>query len=105
MEKGSDDLIGFCGIAPVLSMGETEIGWWLRPSHWHRGLAFEAASCVERAAFDVHGVSRLVARAYEANLPSVRLIRKLGMTFARSLDPTPVGSVLLFEKNAPPVDA
>lgn len=101
IEKDTSDLIGFCGIAPVFSLGETEIGWWLKPSHWHRGLAFESASRVERAAFDEHGVERLVARVYKENYSSVRLIQKLGMTFARNLEHSAVGSVLLFDKEKP----
>lgn len=104
VEKTTGDLIGFCGIAPVFSLDETEIGWWLKPSHWRRGLAFEAAACVAEAASDAHGLERLVARAYEDNHPSVRVIEKLGMRFVRRLDTTPVGTVLLFEKDISTVD-
>ncbi len=104
IEKDTSELIGFCGIAPVFSLNETEIGWWLRQSHWNRGLAFEAAECVERMAFAELSVGRLVARVYEQNLASVRLIEKLGMTFARKLESTRVGSVLLFEKGDPAED-
>ena len=102
IEKDTSDLIGFCGIAPVFSLNETEIGWWLKRSHWHRGFALEAASCVERAAFTVHRVERLVARAYKENTPSVRLIQKLGMAFVRNLEPSDIGSILLFESGKRP---
>lgn len=104
IEKETSELIGFCGIAPVFSLNETEIGWWLRPSHWNRGFAFEAASCVDRMAFTELSVKRLVARVYEKNAASVRLIEKLGMTFSRKLEPADVGSVLLFEKGEPSED-
>ena len=98
IEKETSDLIGFCGLAPVFSLDETEIGWWLKRTHWHRGFASEAARRVERSAFAEHGLERVVARVYANNLASIRLIEKLGMKLSGSLDPTPVGSVLLFEK-------
>ncbi|MEP0944569.1 MAG: GNAT family N-acetyltransferase [Rhizobiaceae bacterium] len=98
VEKDTNALVGFCGIAPVFSLNETEIGWWLRRSHWRQGLALEAARCVVQMAFSELAIKRLVARVYEQNLASVRLIEKLGMTFARTLDQTDVGTVLLFEK-------
>lgn len=101
IEKETSDLIGFCGIAPEFGLNETEIGWWLKRSHWHRGFASEAAFCVERASFTVHRLERLVARVYQQNLSSVRLIEKLGMTFVRRLAETDVGTVLLFEKETP----
>ena len=99
VEKESGELIGICGIAPLADLGETEIGWWVKPSHWHKGLAFEAASCVERAAFAEHGLKKLVARVYEQNTASVRLIEKLEMMFSRRLDENDNGTVLLFEKH------
>ena len=101
IEKDSGDLIGFCGIAPIFSLGNTEIGWWLKPSHWNRGYAFEAASQVEKMAFEEHGLKRLVARVYDKNTASLRLIQKLGMTFLRQLESTNVGVVHLYEKHTP----
>lgn len=97
VEKDSNHLIGLCGLAPVFSLGETEIGWWLKPSHWHQGFAQEAALFVADAAFKQHGVDRLIARVYDGNHASIRLIDKLGMSLVRTLKQTDVGSILLYQ--------
>ncbi|WP_224813529.1 GNAT family N-acetyltransferase [Hasllibacter sp. MH4015] len=102
IERETGDLIGFCGIAPVFNLDETEIGWWLKQSHWGQGYASEAAHCVADAAFAVHGLDRLVARVYEDNAASRRLIGKLGMTFDRVIDRTDLGTVLMFETHRTP---
>ena len=95
-DRASGNLVGFCGLAPLPSIGETEIGWWLSPAHWRKGLAFEAAEHVVGAAFAQHGLSRLVARAYRANARSIRLMERLGMRFDRLLDAGPMGEVVLY---------
>lgn len=90
------ELVGFCGLAPLHSIDEIEIGWWLKPAYWKKGLAFEAAQCVLSAAFREHDMHRIVARAYRANTSSVALMERLGMTFERVLDTNSVGEIVLF---------
>ena len=52
--KGSNTLIGYCGIAveQIDNMGEREIGYRLAPEFWGRGLATEAASIVVQYGFE-----------------------------------------------------
>ena len=95
-DRVAGELIGFCGLAPLQSINEIEIGWWLKPAHWKKGLAYEAAKCVVSAAFEVHGISRIVARAYRANTSSVALMERLGMVFDRVLDTNSLGDIVLF---------
>ena len=100
-DRASRELLGFCGLAPLPSVGEIEIGWWLKPAFWRQGLAFEAAVQVVKAAFEVHDIHRIVARAYRSNTRSTALMKRLGMTFDRSLDPGPAGEVVLFGLDNP----
>ncbi len=100
-DRTSRELLGFCGIAPLASVGEIEIGWWLKPAHWQKGIAFEAAERVVSAAFEDHSIHRIVARAYRSNTRSVALMERLGMTFDRLLEPGPVGDIVLFVLDAP----
>lgn len=95
-DTASGELIGFCGLAPLLQINEIEIGWWLKPSYWKQGFAFEAANCVVRAAFETHAITRIVARAYRENSTSIVLMERLGMTFDRVLDSKPIGDVVLY---------
>lgn len=95
-DAASGELLGFCGLATLPSIGEIEIGWWLKPSHWRKGLACEAAERVAQAAFDDHGLTRIIARAYRANTRSIALVERLGMRFERTLDPGPRGEIVLY---------
>ena len=93
--------MGFCGLAPLSSLGEIEIGWWLKPTQWGKGLATEAAGRVVQVAFAVHRINRIVARTYRSNTRSISLIDRLGMTFDRLLDPGAAGEIALFQLDLP----
>ena len=96
IDQVSGELIGFCGLAPLLPIDEIEIGWWLKPEYWKKGLAFEAAERALSAAFEIHEINRIVARAYRANTSSVVLMERLGMAFDRVLDTNTVGEIVLY---------
>lgn len=98
-DRISKELVGFCGLAPLHQINEIEIGWWLRPAHWKKGLALEAAKCVVSAALKDHAIERLVARAYLANTSSVILMERLGMIFDRVLETNHLGEVVLYTLN------
>jgi len=100
-DRSSGDLVGFCGLAPLSLVGEIEIGWWLKPAHWGKGLASEAADRVVHAAFEQHAIHRIVARAYRANTRSIALMERLGMTLDRNLDSGPAGEIVLYVLDAP----
>lgn len=96
VDRASMELLGFCGLAPLDSVGEVEVGWWLKPAFWGRGLAFEAAGHVLGAGFKQYGLERIVARAYQTNHKSVALIERLNMRFDRVLGEGPQGAILLY---------
>jgi RimJ/RimL family protein N-acetyltransferase len=66
---------GKAGVAPE----EYEIGWWLDPRAWGRGLAEEAARAVREEAFERLAAPQLVARIQPANGASRRLAERIGM--------------------------
>jgi RimJ/RimL family protein N-acetyltransferase len=76
--------IGFIGLSvPGFHAHFTpcvEIGWRLAAAYWNRGLATEGANGVVRHAFDVLGLDALVSFTTERNLPSRRVMEKIGMT-------------------------
>lgn len=80
-------LIGLCGLQ-ALHLGcrwEVEIGWWLTPRYWGRGLASEAASAVMRAARKRVRRDRIVAIAVAQNCASRRIMQKIGMRYERNV--------------------
>jgi RimJ/RimL family protein N-acetyltransferase len=56
-----------------------EIGFVFHPAHQGRGLATEAASVVLRLGFEGLGLHRVIGRCDALNLPSARLMERLGM--------------------------
>lgn len=95
--RADGELIGFCGLAPLPMANAPEIGWWLKPAHWGKGYASEAAEKVLDVAFSEHNLDRVVARAYRKNERSIKLMNRLGMVFERSLDTNAIGEVLLYQ--------
>lgn len=56
-----------------------EIGFVFHPGHQGRGLATEAAEVVLGLGFDGLGLHRVIGRCDALNLPSARLMERLGM--------------------------
>ena len=83
LPKDGDTLIGICGLQRLPEGPDVEIGWWLAPSHWGRGLATEAARHALAYGFEVSNFERIVAIAQSANRDSLRVMEKLGMRFER----------------------
>jgi RimJ/RimL family protein N-acetyltransferase len=85
--KPDGRLIGLCGLQalPLGCRWEVEIGWWLAPRYWGRGLASEAASAVMRAARKSLRMKRIVAIAIAENYASRRIMQKIGMRYERNV--------------------
>jgi RimJ/RimL family protein N-acetyltransferase len=57
-----------------------EIGWRLDQSYWGRGYASEGARAALRFGFEHAQLEQIVAFTVPANLPSRRVMDKIGMT-------------------------
>lgn len=85
VERESGRAIGFVALNFLgegidgLAAEEYEIGWWLEPAAWGRGLASEAAIAAKGEAFARLSVPSLVARIQPPNERSIRVAEKLGM--------------------------
>jgi len=58
---------------------EWEIGWAIREEDWGKGYASEAALRLLAFAFDELNAHRVVAFCHADNLPSIRVMEKIGM--------------------------
>jgi RimJ/RimL family protein N-acetyltransferase len=84
VERKSDGaLIGDVGLVPIIMplRGDppVEIGWLLGKEFWGQGYAPEAAQAWLDYAFDELEFPEVVAWTTETNLPSQRVMQKLGM--------------------------
>jgi RimJ/RimL family protein N-acetyltransferase len=64
--------------------GELELGYRLRPDAWGQGLATEGAAVLLADALDRPEVTRVYAHALLSNPGSLRVMEKIGMTYARA---------------------
>lgn len=83
IDKGAQEMIGFCGLQPLAETSEIEIGWWLARAWWGKGLATEAAREAMRDGFERVGLRRIVSIAQPENRASIHIMEKLGMQFER----------------------
>jgi RimJ/RimL family protein N-acetyltransferase len=81
---GEAPFIGFVGLlTPQFDAHFTpavEVGWRLAAEHWGRGYATEAARAAVRQGFDELGLAEIVSFTTETNLPSRRVMERIGMT-------------------------
>jgi [ribosomal protein S5]-alanine N-acetyltransferase len=78
-ETGCDEVIGFCGLRVFEDLDEIEILYALSEAKWNVGYALEAASAVERYAFERAGLEHVIGVTDKANLASWRVLEKLAM--------------------------
>ena len=80
---GAADFVGFVGLAvPSFDAHFTpcvEIGWRLAREHWGHGYATEAATAALAFGFVDRALEEIVAFTVPANIPSRRVMGRLGM--------------------------
>ena len=79
----SGESMGMCGLIRRNTLKDVDIGYAFLPKFWSKGYAFEAAMAMKQYAQEELGLNRLVAVVDPENLPSIRLLEKLGMSFER----------------------
>jgi RimJ/RimL family protein N-acetyltransferase len=57
---------------------QAQLGYTFDPQYWGRGLALEAVQALLYQAFSAHGLHRVQATTDPRNLPSIRLLQRLG---------------------------
>jgi RimJ/RimL family protein N-acetyltransferase len=85
--------------------GDPEVGWGIEPSWQGRGLATEAGAAAVAWAFDGLGFARVVSITTEGNLPSRRVMAKLGFHLLTKI-PSEWGELWVhaLDREAAPVD-
>ena len=83
-EKESGKFLGWLSFRPVdQDPAEVSLGFRLRKRAWAKGYATEGAQALIHKGFTELGVQRMVAKTYEDNLASRRVMEKIGMRFER----------------------
>jgi RimJ/RimL family protein N-acetyltransferase len=83
VERSSGRLLGWFQVeAAAEAPGEIELGYRLRPDAWGKGYATEGAQALLSHALTRPGVRRVYAHALLSNPASLRVLEKIGMTYA-----------------------
>lgn len=71
---------GGCGydILPFERSAGAELGYWLNPTYWGRGIATAACTALTDLAFRMTNVRRVQATIYSPNVASARVAEKCG---------------------------
>ncbi len=84
-EKEGEAFVGFAGLAvpwflPAV-LPAVEVGWRLSRAAWGKGYATEAGAAAVDHAFGALGLEEVIATIFPANVRSVRVAEKLGLSF------------------------
>jgi len=80
--KGSLEPIGMCGLLKRDRFNDVDLGYAFLPEHWSSGYAYESASAILRSGNGAAPFPRVLAFVSPGNAPSIRLLEKLGFSFA-----------------------
>ena len=85
--KGSDDVIGDCGVIKQDVEGATrlEVGYHFRRDQWGHGYATEAARACMGLAFHAFGADKVISLIRPENVPSRRVAERNGMQLERQI--------------------
>ena len=85
-ERATGDVVGDCTLFFAEEHDAWELAYGFRRDRWGRGYATEAAGACIRHGFDELGLARIVADVDPANIPSVRVLEKLGFERVRDAE-------------------
>lgn len=78
--RATGDLAGTCDIRTYGDRSEALIGYAFQQRYWGQGYATEAARALLDFGFGELGFHRIAANVWAPNLPSCRVLEKVGMT-------------------------
>ena len=83
--KSTGEQIGFAGLKYLEELGEVDVAFRLRRTHWGQGFATEAALASVRFGFADLGLKRIIGVVMPGNIASVRVLEKTGLRYAETV--------------------
>lgn len=77
--QDTGDVIGLCGIVILHGSEQGEIWYLVRPDHWGRGIAQQAARELLKIGFSEMNLHRIFATCLPKNPASARVLERIGM--------------------------
>ena len=79
--KETDEFLGWCGLKYDQTKNEVDLGFRFFKTNWGKGYATESAKACLKDGFEVSNLKKIVGRAYETNLASIKVLEKCGLQF------------------------
>lgn len=81
--KDSDEFIGIAGLVDREGIDHVDIGYGLLPGFRGKGFAFEATKAIYDYGYDTLKLEKIVAIVNPDNIPSIKLLNKLGLHYEK----------------------
>lgn len=85
VEKKTGELIGSISLMFDKVNNFAEMGYWLTPDFWGKGLATEVCKYLIEYAFKILGLHKIIAKHYIENPASGKVMQHCGMKFVGTL--------------------
>ncbi len=85
IRKNDEVILGTCGLHDREGLEGVDIGFAFLPEYERQGYAYESAERLKKAALEDFGIKKILGVTSKANLPSQRLLEKLGLKFERTI--------------------
>ncbi len=83
--KSTGEWIGWCGLKYEIQIAETDLGYRFFRKHWGKGYATESAEASLKYGLEHLGLKRIIGRSFKENLPSIKVLQKIGMVYEKDL--------------------
>ncbi|MBB1139762.1 GNAT family N-acetyltransferase [Myroides sp. WP-1] len=83
--KDTGQFIGWCGLKFDADTQQTDIGFRFFEEEWGKGYATESAQACLQVGFNQFQLSHIIGRAMKANIASICVLEKLGLTYEQDI--------------------
>jgi RimJ/RimL family protein N-acetyltransferase len=86
IDKVFGEFLGWCGLKYTPELDEYDIGFRLFKECWNKGIGTEAAKACLDYGFSKIGLTRIVGRAMNENIGSIKVLEKIGLKYSEEYD-------------------
>lgn len=79
--KLNNEFIGWCGLKRLPETTDIDLGYRLKPTHWGKGYATEAAKQTLSYGLNELKIKEIFGKAYINNIASQNVLKKIGMQY------------------------
>ncbi|WP_426474402.1 GNAT family N-acetyltransferase [Chryseobacterium balustinum] len=86
VDKSTKMFFGWCGLKYDENLNETDIGFRFFEHFWNQGFATESAKACINYGFEKLNLKTIIGRAMKENIPSIKVLEKIGLQYEKGFD-------------------